>query len=102
MKMRTALVRTERGNLQVKRYEDYKSNAEFASEMKDFNKEQKIAIMNYLITSMGITKYERNIDGLCNMGNVFKCIDKMNEVLDRQTVSLIIENRDDFYKILFA
>ena len=32
--MRTALIRTERGNLQVKRYDDYKSNAEFAADLR--------------------------------------------------------------------
>ena len=34
MKMRTALVRNENGNLSVKRYDDYKSNQEFADDLK--------------------------------------------------------------------
>lgn len=34
MKMRTALVRTENGNLQIKRYNDYKSNEEMAEDLR--------------------------------------------------------------------
>lgn len=34
MKMRTALVRTENGNLQIKRYDDYKSNEEMAEDLR--------------------------------------------------------------------
>jgi len=34
MKMRTALVRTENGNLSIKRYDDYRSNAEFAEDLR--------------------------------------------------------------------
>ena len=34
MKMRTALVRKENGNLSVKRYDDYKSNEEFADDLR--------------------------------------------------------------------
>ena len=34
MKMRTALARTENGNLTIKRYDDYKSNADFASDLR--------------------------------------------------------------------
>lgn len=34
MKMRTALVRTEDGNLQIKRYDDYKSNEEMAEDLR--------------------------------------------------------------------
>lgn len=33
MKMRTALVRTEEGNLSIKRYDDYRTNAEFAEDL---------------------------------------------------------------------
>ena len=33
MKMRTALVRREDGNLSIKRYDDYKSNKEFADDL---------------------------------------------------------------------
>lgn len=32
--MRTALVRTQSGNLSIKRYDDYKSNKEFADDLK--------------------------------------------------------------------
>jgi hypothetical protein len=34
MKIRTALVRRENGNLTIKRYDDYKSNAEFADDLR--------------------------------------------------------------------
>lgn len=34
MKMRTALVRNESGTLSVKRYDDYKSNNEFAKDLR--------------------------------------------------------------------
>ena len=34
MKMRTALARTENGNLTIKRYDDYKSNADFAADLR--------------------------------------------------------------------
>ena len=34
MKMRTALVRTWNGNLAIKRYDDYKSNADFAADLR--------------------------------------------------------------------
>lgn len=34
MKMRTALVRTEAGNLTIKRYDDYRTQAEFAEDLR--------------------------------------------------------------------
>lgn len=34
MKMRTALVRTENGNLKVMRYDDYKSQKEMADDLR--------------------------------------------------------------------
>lgn len=34
MKMRTALARTKNGNLTIKRYDDYKSNADFAADLR--------------------------------------------------------------------
>lgn len=34
MKMRTALVRNEAGNLSVKRYDDYRTNTEFADDLR--------------------------------------------------------------------
>lgn len=34
MKMRTALVRNESGNLSIKRYDDYRSNVEFANDLR--------------------------------------------------------------------
>lgn len=70
--------------------------------MKDFTNEQKIAIMNYLITSMGIKEYEKTIEGLCNMGSVFKCIDELNKVFSKDEVDAIITNKDEFYNILFV
>lgn len=34
MKMRTALVRNSEGNLLIKRYDDYRSNSEFADDLR--------------------------------------------------------------------
>lgn len=34
MKMRTALVRNQDGNLSIKRYDDYRSNKEFADDLR--------------------------------------------------------------------
>lgn len=57
MKMRTALVRTESGNLSIKRYDDYRSQKEFAEDLRA-NGFKVLKIWNGYISDQEVGEWE--------------------------------------------
>jgi hypothetical protein len=67
-----------------------------------FTKEQKEAIIKYLKASNNVSEFEKENEDLCDMQNVFSCIDTLKSLFSAEEVNYIIINREELYKKLVA
>lgn len=66
----------------------------------DFTKEQKAAIINYLVISTGHTELEKKLSEseLLPMTNVFQAISELNKHFTSEEVDYFIIHRDELAK----